>query len=112
MNEALREHTTSIGFQLTLSKAQIGMLCTVHYFKGWRSGFALDITNGNDPVHKVAYFPQFISTCRALTERGLMERADYGWKLTKAGTLVINLLKEAGIYQERIKDMALDRVAV
>lgn len=107
MNQALREHTTSIGFQLTLSKAQIGMLCTVAHFKGWKASFA---GVGIDHPSSTAYFPQFISTCRALTERGLMEKANFGWKLTTAGNLTIDLLKEAGIYQERIKELGLDKV--
>lgn len=116
INEALREHTTSIAFNLTLSKAMINHLVLVHFFKG---------DDRQMHKHKVAT-RSWIVSMKCLQDRGLIiwakpiyktkrgfggqVRYINGWKpyrLTKAGTLVVNLLKEAGIYQETVERLNL-----
>jgi hypothetical protein len=113
VNEALREHTTSIGFSLTLTKAQISALVLCHHTKG-------------EMPHNTPAVKNFVVTMGCLRDRGLITWATpiyhktrmglngapviTGWKpfrTTKAGTLVVNLLKEAGIYQERLADMGM-----
>ncbi|MBM4489710.1 hypothetical protein GS471_17085 [Rhodococcus hoagii] len=86
MNEALREYTTSIGFNLTLSKRQIELLVLMDYFEG-HSGLS---RAGRSPSH-------YVTTMRSLERRGLTS----GFvNINKAGHLVCSLLKEAGIYQD------------
>lgn len=36
-NQALRDHVTSIGFSLTLSKSMIETVILLDHFKGWNS---------------------------------------------------------------------------
>lgn len=115
INAALREHTTSIAFQLTLSKSMIALLVIVHYFKG--------------DVKKVLHSSKsshFVTSMRCLRDRGLLKenipvysktRISFGggpiierckpYRLTKAGTLVIGLLKEAGLYQDVVSGLKL-----
>jgi hypothetical protein len=39
--------------------------------------------------------------------RGLVSNIEKDWSLTKAGHLVVALLKEAGIYQDRLVEMGI-----
>lgn len=124
-NTALREHVTSIGFALTLSKAMIDLLVTLDHFDGNFSKMAE--WEGKTGVR---HFGSYIATSRALEERGLMTRVHkYVYrgvgrhrqryndieasrhKLTRAGKLTVSLLKEAGLYQERFTELGLDKIA-
>ncbi|WP_131823229.1 hypothetical protein [Mycobacteroides chelonae] len=100
MNEALREHVTSIGFALTLSKAQIELLVVLHHFKGYNGACRA----GYRPSH-------FVSTIRSLERRGLTENTYPAGNLTKAGALVCEILREAGLYDEVLERKSIDRNA-
>ena len=103
MNDALREHVTSIGFALTLSKRQIDLLCVLHHFK--------DLSRFHDWEHgdrsRVKHFAHCVTTVRALSARGLVSPIPGNWSLTKAGHLTVALLKECGIYQDRMADLGI-----
>jgi len=107
-NAALRDHVTSIAFNLTLSKRQLNLLVAMHHFKGYPSPGFRKFSEGN---WRYTYFPHFISTRRALADRGLVrnEEGDEppGIYMTKAGELVCELLKEAGIYAERLTELGI-----
>ena len=108
-NEALREHTTSIGFNLTLSKSMINLLVLLHHHKG-----------DANAIHDAGYIYHpvlrtWTASVRSLKERGLithkMVKDAKGYNVnalfrpTRAGSLVVSLLKEAGIYQERLEEL-------
>lgn len=120
-NLALREHVTSIGFSMTLSKRMIDTLVALHHFKGnfhelvqWQY-----CKDDKDRLVRRAMFGHYVTSYHALVNRGLVttyERYnDDGTRdvkasrhnLTKAGHLIVALLKEAGIYQERMKEIGL-----
>lgn len=98
MNELLREHVTSIGFALTLSKRQIELLSLLHYYGGYDKMAA--------ESHRR---PHFITTVRSLMARGLVEHPNnFGFKVSKAGVLVADLLAEAGLYQEALESCGIE----
>lgn len=109
-NAALREHVTSIAFNLTLSKRQLNLLVALHHFKGYPDGGFRRMETSN-PGWRFTYFPHFISTRRALVDRGLIrtetEDEPTGLYCTRAGELVAELLQEAGIYQERLVELGI-----
>ena len=113
MNIVLREHVTSVGFSLTLSKRQIEAMFHIEKM------IKLNETFSSGSSH-------FITTSRALAERGLVEfhqppeqcvtelikkgasketiykiyGVRYRWRLTKAGELMLGLLREAGMEEQ------------
>jgi len=108
VNEGLREHVTRIGFDLSLSRPQIDLLVLLHHFKGAKKLTDSGLKNhpqrpppGAPPAWRG--YPNWITTTRCLRSRGLIgEFGSDGYKPTKAGNLVCALLKEAGMYQERL----------
>ena len=102
-NEVLRAHVTSTAFDLTLRKTHVAALVMLAealatrkfvdsrhpMLRTWIS--AMDgLRNRGLITHSVAY------DAKGKTKRGL----HHHYTITKAGRLVISLLKEAGIYQE------------
>lgn len=137
-NPYLREHVTSIGFNLTLSKSMIDLVVLMHHYRGdydrmmcgkrWGAGDPRPQRNPDwTPDDGWLFHPvtrQHISTTRSLMGRGLIERTTtkrkrtdlpgFGneriiYKLTPAGKLVVGLLKEAGIYQDRVHELGLEK---
>lgn len=109
-NDRLREHVTSVGFSLTLSKNMIETLVLMDHFGGFNR-FHRATTDRPIGSH-------YVTTAHALIRRGLFRDRDCGrcelcdkpccdHKLTKAGELVSGLLKESGIYQD-----VLDRAGI
>lgn len=113
INEQFRHHVTSVGFILTLGKTHIARLVAID----------LELKENLSIIERIdadVLRPRaprvFNSTAHGLFERGLVEhildarrkpgeninemRPRRIWRITPAGRLVINLLKEAGIYQE------------
>jgi hypothetical protein len=89
-NWSFRDYVTRIGFQVTLSHTQIDYLVCVAE---------------NISVSRVPEQIHFIATGRALHRRGLVTEHMVignrnGTVLTRAGELVVELLKESGIYAE------------
>ncbi len=115
-NLALREYTTSVGFNMMLSKRQIDLLVGLHFQKGRHNLFEWEyLPRGDTPealmerYRRRMVFSHSITSMRALKTRGLLRaQAGEDWSLTKAGHLMVALLKEAGIYQERVKELGLD----
>lgn len=121
MNELFREHVTSVGFSLTLGKTHIAALVELDHELKLNLPDPLRI---NYAVHVMLrpreLPPAFNHSCTGhdgLIRRGLIEHLvsprDIGpgvylghlpprrvWRITPAGRLAINILKEAGIYQE------------
>ncbi len=113
MNLALREHVTSVGFLLTLSKRQIEVMFFLEK--------AIEM-NDWEPSGQ----SHFVSTTRALKARGLIETRNppedrvkelvrkgastatihkmygtsYRWRITEAGRLVLGLLRECGMEED------------
>lgn len=115
-NLALREYVTSVGFQLTLSQRMIDVLVALDHFKG---DFEALMAWERASETRRRLFNHYVSTFGSLEKRGLVHRDIHHKKsglvdpeksrhrVTKAGRLTIGLLKEAGLYQERIKEMGL-----
>jgi hypothetical protein len=104
MNEALRQHVTRVGFDLTLGKTHIAALVY------------LDVCIRNRTYMRVdgrpwSHFAGGVNGCIARglvehhyagrpTRRGQIDHMGRHYTITKAGRLVRDLLKEAGIWQE------------
>ena len=97
MNEALREHVTRVGFNLTLGKTHVQTLVV------------LDIAlKANRHWHDRGR-NLFVPAVQGLERRGLVEHTYPSksglpvrriWRITKAGRFVLGLLKESGLYDE------------
>lgn len=112
VNELLREHVLRTGFSLTLAKTQIAALVELHAAISRETWFR---TGELSPTWR-AFHASWVSGVSGLERRGLVRHvyhqnaAEYAgrpmempvsksWQFTRAGELVIELLKEAGIYQ-------------
>lgn len=110
-NEQLRDYVTRVGFNLTLGRTQIAALVMLdrmlkenrHIYVGGR---------------KAGAFAHFVPGTWGLLSRGLVTHTDPEpmrqykngnvrgrslrrvWSITKAGRLVIGLLKESGLYDD------------
>lgn len=111
MNETLRSYVTSVGFSLTLTKLQIDMLVLLHHYGGFKGAHdhAEQDSKGEPASRSTSRRPttrtlssHWVSTSAGLHGRGLLGD---GWKLTKAGDLTVEILKEAGIYQDSLARM-------
>lgn len=115
VNSALREHVTSIGFSMTLSKRQIDLLVALHHFKGnfhqlinWEHAPVANMGGDRaEYARRRKFFSHSVPSGQALEHRGLISHDIERWDITKAGHLVVALLKEAGIYQERLSEIGL-----
>ena len=115
--DTFRAYSMRIGFQLSLSKAMLEMLCAV----------ADDVQWDRRLYHQGSHCPEnwIASTC-SLVKRGLICRKDQEWldnhkhdphpqgewccyQLTPAGQCVVDLVKLAGIYVEA--DAAINKKA-
>ena len=94
MNSRLREHVTSVAFNLSLTGRQIDCLVWIHH----------SAASGSLALNGI---PLPISV-DSLRRRGLVS-SDVG--LTKAGVLVAELLIETGMYQDRLTALGLDQVS-
>lgn len=102
-NEKLREYVTSVGFSLTLSETQIYTLVILHHAKGldglFKSGLIGPHTYGSR---------YFVTAFKSLEHKGLVHHppekklSECGRLLTHAGHLVVQLLKDTGIYQDTL----------
>ncbi len=109
-NETFRTHVTSTGFALNLSKAQMFHLVANHAVGFHRFG--------SEPAAAFRSMNQnYIASCRALVARGLFCDAGHAHpaakdgfysRITKAGHIVIELLQEAGLYEEYASAWSVD----
>lgn len=107
MNEALRDHVTNVGFNLSLTKNQIAALV-------W-----LDVMSGAERSVGSRSASNWVTSIQGCMRRGLVTHHydDVEWqrmqhdefmalpighffKITDAGKAVLFLLHEAGLYQE------------
>lgn len=115
VNEALRGHVTRVGFNLTLTVGQISALIALDEAIRRKLRGVPDAQT-NTPW-SYAINSNWVTGMHGLERRGLVnhhydERYSYKgklhhldhigrhYKITKAGKLVIEILKEAGIYEE------------
>jgi hypothetical protein len=107
-NEELRAHVTSVGFALTLGKTHIASLVQLdrmlaenrHLWARGRDMFipgVLGLERRGLVVHTMPPPPEARrrknGTLREVSVRRI-------WRITRAGRLVLGLLKEAGLYDE------------
>lgn len=115
-NDLLRAHVTSTAFVLSLGKTHIAAL--VHLEEALAADLSVNdhITaarNGQAPAPKPPHLGNFTTGASGLIARGLVThayvppRTDISdkpfstfWQITKAGRLVLELLREAGVWQE------------
>lgn len=122
MNEYLRAHVTRVGFDLSMGKSHVAALVYIDHVRlaKWD---ASSVNTRGIPGPLGRAYAHFATGARGLQERGLVIHtppktstssrsitdADGTWhffwepktfRITKAGRLVIGLLKEAGIYDE------------
>ncbi len=118
-----QEYVTSIAFSLTLSKRQIGALkiLSEESKDDWHC-----FMDDSSPAHALKIAGNFLTTTRSLEERWLVlyafrpskrhkdtkgqPRQESKVVITKAGLLVIELLKEAGMWMQEI-DITPKRIA-
>lgn len=113
-NELLREHVTSTGFALTLGKTHVASLVMLDTAITHKSS-SVDLLRGRN---------NFVSGIHGCIDRGLVEHHYQAkwqnrpgnhlgrhYSITKAGRLVIALLKEAGLYQEYAGFVVVDGMA-
>lgn len=120
-NEFLRAHVTRVGFDLSLARSHIAALIYIEELRRARwdmARFDLRVPRSH-PLSRA--FAHFAGGASGLHERGLLVHTDTGkrirwfrdddgtdhaisppgtWRITKAGRLVLDLLREAGIYEE------------
>lgn len=124
-NKFLREHVTRVGFSLTLAKTHIAALVELAEVYDRKSFDTADIETRSfmrtGPHRHV--FSHFVSGIRACMDRGLVlhhfnrEKSLNGtahtrdhYTITAAGSAVITLLKESGLYQEYADSLRYDVV--
>lgn len=107
-NDALRQWARGVSFTIAMGRRQVYQLVQLHI-----SADRQQITQGMIG-HYHRHTRNFITSMNCLLDRGLIvvpvwnpkKRESLGplvkdhWHLTRAGELVIELLKEAGIYEE------------
>jgi len=87
MNQKFSDNVTSTAFSLSLSKRQVWMMTAIDAgYPYWENSWA-------------------VWCCQALQNKGLLFHGGKGngYGLTETGDLVVGLLKDAGIYDERLK---------
>lgn len=101
MNNEFSSYVTSAVFNITMSKRQISALCLVHADESVKAG----------QFKTLREITADFRTLNALRSRGLIEwRCDTktsrtnGPHMTRAGILIIELLKEAGLYPQELSD--------
>lgn len=99
-NETLRNYVTSVGFSLTLSKPQIELLVLLDHFGSHNALFNAGLSPS-----------MYVTTIRALDHRGLTDFRSRQAILTKAGSLAVELLREAGMYSEVLERKGIKEVA-
>lgn len=112
VNDALRAHVTRVGFDLTLGKTHIATLVWIdqllkahpteqadrRFYGGMHPAFRWHATGSHGLIDRGLVEFTHVDTIRKRPGQHVPARRI--WKITKAGRLVINLLKETGIYQE------------
>jgi len=123
VNELLREHVLRTGFNLTLAKTQIAALVELHAAISRETWFR---NSEISPTWR-AFHASWVSGVSGLERRGLVKHVYHqnepeyrgrpgempvskAWEFTRAGELVIELLKEAGIYQHYAAAMPAEPV--
>lgn len=113
MNEALRKHVTAVGFQLTLTRRQIASLT-------W-------LALNQSATHYPRHLGDWVMPVRGLGSRGLVQHFwppigytglpeafnasshDYPvsafYQITPAGHMVLALLREAGLFDESLREI-------
>lgn len=115
-NQQLHEYVTSGVFTMVLHKSHIALLEHVYLFQN-RTMMEASITGHGSPLLRRTWVP----ASHSLQSRGLiLHRPEDGmlsngtklrdvYKLTKAGQLMIELLKEAGLLDPGLKRLKADR---
>lgn len=112
-NDRLREHVTNTAFNLTLTKRQMDFLILLHHYRGNFDRAHNHVAEGRkgkreNASHYLA--PMWVANAHSLIDKGLLNPEPHNWSLTKAGNLVVSLLREADIYQDRLADLGLARI--
>lgn len=114
-NEALRQWARGISFTIAMGRRQVFTLISLHISaeRKWATGITHGLV-GNQHRH----MNSFVVSTNCLVDRGLVNAHIWHseklrleshtgchpvrkfWQLTRAGELVIELLKEAGIYDK------------
>lgn len=100
-NAALRDHVTSIGFAISLSKNQIDTLVALHHSGGFNKFHLAYRDRISSNYCATAGVPHV--ACE------LCDAQFCDHRLTRAGVMVAQLLDEAGIYQEVLDRYGIDR---
>lgn len=94
MNSKFADHVTSVAFHLTMSKSMIVMLVSVANKRH---------ATGVQSLRLVGLRDTSVDTGRRLEDRGLVYAPNPEWpgryELTRAGEIVVELLREAGLVQ-------------
>lgn len=118
-NDLLRSHVTRVGFDLTLGKTHIAALVYLNESIRQKRYIATNVRHLRFPADPQSQLParsharayaHFATGMHGLEDRGLVihhyrpDKRDtllkWHFTITKAGKLVIELLKEVGLYQE------------
>lgn len=108
-NEALRAHVSRVRFDLSLAKSHVAALVYVDVMiRTSRAQGRGAYINSRHATDHARAFSHFTTGTRGLIERGLIEHSYQGphkpfhrhYRITRAGRLVIGLLREAGMWAE------------
>lgn len=122
-NEMLRSHVTGAAFHLTLGKTHIAALVHLEEVLAFEETHGLVVSRRGGP--RSTYLGNFTTGASGLIARGLVTHTDpyppntclvdkpfaEFWQITPAGRLVLQLLREAGIWQEYATNPVADEVA-
>lgn len=108
-NDALRHWARGISFTIAMGRRQVYTLVSLHLSaeRVWGAGFVGDrhrfmcsfVVSGNCLVDRGLVVAHIWNSEKRRKLRGSHQIREF-WQLTRAGELVIELLKEAGIYDE------------
>lgn len=110
-NDMLRAHVTGAAFHLTLGKTHIAALVHLEEVLAHEETHGVTVRRASP---RSAHLGNFTTGASGLIARGLVTHAnpyppntclvgkpfDKFWQITTAGRLVLELLREAGIWQE------------
>lgn len=112
-NDMLRAHVTGTAFVLTLGKTHIAALVHLEEVLAWEEANGA-ASRRDMKLHRHPALGNFVPAASGLITRGLVTHHETDtpgvlrndkafvdmWQITKAGQLVLELLKECGIWQE------------
>lgn len=117
VNTSLRQWARGVSFTIAMGRRQVFTLVSIEASKDVQASLGVRMLIGD----RHRQMCSFVTSARCLVDRGLViphvwlsetlrkeshkHKTSELWQLSRAGELVIELLKEAGIYQEVLEEL-------